>query len=99
MFAALQLAMSHHHLPPIELDDTVLDEVTGGVTSSTSASTDPQLASALQGITSQIASLGKANGNSGSSLETLLPMMLMMGMGGGGGSCGCGCGMANCSRR
>jgi hypothetical protein len=98
--------MSHHHPSRSDLDDTVLDEVclddvTGGVTSSTSATTDPQLASALQGITSQIASLSQNKGNSGSSLETLLPMMMMMGLGGGGGggSCPCGCGMANCCRR
>ena len=95
--------MSHHHPTQFDLDATVLDEVcldevTGGVTSSTSASTDPQLASALQGITSQIASLSQNKGNSGSSLEAMLPMMLMMGKGGGGGSCPCGCGMANCCR-
>jgi hypothetical protein len=92
--------MSHHH--PTDHDATVLDEacleeVTGGVTDS-SASTDPQLASALQGITSQIASLSQNKGNSGSSLEAMLPMMLMMGMGRSGGSCSCGCGGASCCR-
>jgi hypothetical protein len=90
--------MSHHH--PTDLDATVLDEacleeVTGGVTD---PSTDPQLASALQGITSQIASLSQNKGNSGSSLEAMLPMMMMMGMGRGGGSCSCGCGGASCCR-
>jgi hypothetical protein len=95
--------MSHHHPTHSDLDDTVLDEacleeVTGGVTDS-SATTDPQLASALQGITSQIASLSQNNGNSGNSLEAMLPMMLMMGMGrGGGGGCSCGCGAASCCR-
>ena len=93
--------MSHHpklDLDSAVLDDDALDDVTGGVTAST-ASTDPQLASALQGITSQISSLSQNKGNSGNSLEALLPMMLMMGMGGGGGSCHCGCGMANCCSR
>ena len=87
----------HHHKS--DLDDAVLDvatleDVTGGVASS---STDPQLASALQSITSEISSLSKSKNNGGGSLEAMLPMMLLMGQ--GGGSCPCGCGMANCMRR
>jgi hypothetical protein len=90
--------MSHHDdLPTIET--ATLDEVTGGVTSTGS---NAQLTTALQGITSSVAGLGANNSNGGSSLQSLLPMMLMLGRGGGaggGGACPCGCGMANCGRR
>lgn len=94
--------MSHHDELPC-IDPSALDEVTGGVTTkpSSSSGTNPQLATALQAITSQISSLGQNSGNnSGGSLQSILPLMLMLGKGGGGGgACPCGCGMANCMRR
>jgi hypothetical protein len=89
--------MSHHELPSI--DPAALDDVTGGASAASSDSSG-QLTAALQGITSQIASLkNPKNTSSGSSsMSTLLPMMLMLGKGGGGGACPCGCGMSNCRR-
>ena len=90
--------MSHHDELP-SIDPSALEDVTGGVTSTSSSGGNAQLTTALQAITQQIASLGKQNANSGSSLQSLLPMMLMLGKGGGGGACPCGCGMANCVRR
>jgi len=96
--------MSHHDELP-SIDPSTLEDVTGGVTSTASSGTDTQLTAALQGITSQLSSLGKTNNSSGSSLQSLLPMMLLLGKGGagggggGGGACPCGCGMASCTRR
>jgi hypothetical protein len=95
--------MSHHDELP-SIDPSTLGDVTGGVTSTASASSgsNAQLTAALQGITSQIASLGQNNNSSSSSsLQSLLPMMMLLGRGGGGGggACPCGCGMANCMRR
>ncbi len=92
----------HDELPTIATSD--LDDVVGGVTSTSTASSgnNAQLTAALQGITSQIASIGKTNAaSSGSSLQSLLPMMLMLGKGGGagGGGCPCGCSKASCMRR
>jgi len=83
-----------------ELDDTSLDGVNGGVAAATSGDSNPQLASALQGITDEISKLGKHNvvDSTSSSFALMLPMMMMM-MGGGGGGCPCGCGMAHCCRR
>ena len=84
--------MSHHD-ELTTIDPSALDEVAGGVTSSSNA----QLTTALQGITS---SLATPPANSSNSLSSMLPLMLMMGKGGGGvGACPCGCGMANCMRR
>ncbi len=91
--------MSHHDELP-SIDPTSLEDVTGGVTSKASSGTNTQLTTALQGITSQLSSLGKNSNSSGNSLQSLLPMMLLLGKGGGGGgACPCGCGMANCMRR
>lgn len=90
--------MSNHDLAT--LDPAALGLVTGGAAAKTSSGTSPELAAALQGITSQLATLGKPDANKSSSMSTLLPMMLMLGKGGGGGgACGCGCGMANCGHR
>ena len=85
--------MSHHDNDLTTIDPSVLDEVAGGVTSSSNT----QPTTALPGITS---SLATPPANSSSSLSSMLPLMLMMGKGGGGGgACPCGCGMANCMRR
>lgn len=93
--------MAHHdqdQLPSIDLES--LDMITGGVTTRSSSTNDPngQLTTALQSITSSIASL--KNNNNQSSFSQLLPMLALSGgLGGKGGACPCGCGMANCVRR
>lgn len=97
--------MSHHDELP-SIDPSALDEVTGGVTStsSTGSGSNAQLTAMLGSISSSIQGLAS---NNSSSLQSLLPMMLMMGRGGAsggsavaaGGACPCGCGMANCMRR
>ena len=84
-------------LPSIDPD--TLEDVTGGVTSS--SSNNSQVATALEGIMSELKSIGSAKtNNSGNALSQMLPFLLM-GRGGasGGGACPCGCGMANCIRR
>jgi hypothetical protein len=84
--------MSHHD-ELTTIDPATLDEVAGGVTASSNA----QLTTALQGITSSLAAQPANNSNS---LSSMLPFMLMLGKGGAtGGACPCGCGMANCMRR
>lgn len=89
--------MSHHDQLP-SIDAETLDDVTGGVASSSSAS--GQVATALQGIMSELKSVGSASSsNSGNALSQMLPFLLMARGGAGGGACPCGCGMANCIRR
>ena len=90
--------MFHHDELP-SIDPSALNDITGGVTS-TKSSTNAQRTAALQGITSQIASLGQNNNNnsSSSSLQPILPLLLLT-KSGAGGACPCGCGMANCIRR
>ena len=91
------MAHQDDQLPSIDPD--TLEDVTGGVTSS--SSNNAQVATALQGIMSQLKSIGSASSsNSGNALTQMLPFLLM-GRGGaaGGGACPCGCGMANCIRR
>jgi hypothetical protein len=91
--------MSNNHedqLPSIDAD--TLEDVTGGVTSS--SSNNAQVSAALQGIQSSLKNLGQTNNNSGNALSQILPFLMMSrgGAGGGGGACPCGCGMANCRR-
>ena len=90
--------MANDTLPSIDTLD--LDAVTGGITATSSSSTD--LTAMIQQITTAIAGLGQNQSNNGSnSLQAMLPMLLMSrgGGGGSGGACPCGCGMANCMPR
>lgn len=93
--------MAHHdqdQLPSIDLES--LSTITGGATARSPSTPDAnaELTTALQGITSSLASL--KNNNNQSSFSQLLPILALSGgLGGKGGACPCGCGMANCCRR
>jgi hypothetical protein len=89
--------MSNTELPTI--DSVTLEDVTGGVTGS-SSSGNSQVAALLQGLQSSIKDLAANSGNnSNNALTQLLPFLLLSKGGAGGGACPCGCGMANCMRR
>jgi len=80
-----------HHFTTIAR--ATLADVGGGTV--TSSSSSAQLTTALQGISSSLASVGQ---NSGSSMQSLLPIMMMAMSARGGGGCPCGCGMSGCCR-
>jgi hypothetical protein len=87
--------MKTDELPTVDAD--VLEDVTGGA----KTTNDAQIAAALQGISSSLASL-KQDKNQQSPFAQLLPILALSGGFGGkgkGGACPCGCGMANCIRR
>ena len=74
------------------IDEADLGDVTGGATTrstGTSGSND-QVTAALQAITSSLSSLKNNNANSGTGIQSLLPMLLLA-KGGGGGACPSGC--------
>jgi hypothetical protein len=103
--------MAHHHDDEFSaIDPAALEGVTGGKDASsgtTPGSSNDQLTSALEGITSALKDL-KNNGNGNNNFfNQMMPFLLMafsgrgsITIGGGGAVCGCGCGgHGRCHRR